>query len=131
MARFAWNPDWETGNAMIDAQHRQLVALANLLDAAVKMNKENEVVAEAFQALVDYTYKHFTEEEDYFNNIHSTLLREHRKAHAELREELEIMLDTGAPVITESLGKDLEVWVETRLIPHMTEDDQKAVEAVG
>ena len=61
--RFTWSSDLETGNDLLDAQHKQLIeALGNLTDAC-SGGKGRSVLAETMDFLESYTAKHFGDEE--------------------------------------------------------------------
>ncbi|HYD65497.1 hemerythrin domain-containing protein [Azospirillum sp.] len=127
-ARFAWKPEYEVGDHTIDGQHRQLLVLANLLYDAVKMGKGEAVIGQAFDALGLYTTKHFDDEDRYFAAIGSLLLVEHRHQHEKLAQELAALREEMLGFL-DGIPDTLEHWVETRLIPHMVIDDQKAFHA--
>jgi methyl-accepting chemotaxis protein len=61
--KIAWSSDLETGNDLIDSQHKQLIeALGNLMDAC-SGGRGRAVLAETFDFLESYTAKHFGDEE--------------------------------------------------------------------
>jgi len=128
-ARFPRKPEYEVGDAHVDGQHRQLVELANLLYEAVVSGRGETVVHPAFEALGVYTRKHFQDEEHFFEEIGSRLLADHRHQHETLTRELGALHDEEMLGFVDGIPDALEHWVETRLIPHMTEDDQKAFHA--
>ena len=59
---FPWNDNFNTGNALIDAQHRRLVDLLNHLAGTLVGNRDFEVEA-AFAELGAYADLHFSTEE--------------------------------------------------------------------
>ena len=124
--KFLWSPAYETGNAQIDDQHRQLLDLANLLWTALVEGKSDAVVSRAIDALSAYARHHFAEEEAFFERIGTPVLAEHIQQHERLAQDVRDMAIAdleGAP----HLGVKLEVWVESRLVPHMMEADQAAL----
>lgn len=130
MPQFEWRRAYETGNATIDAQHKQLLALANLLIDAVEKGKNEAVVKQAFDALMLYTHEHFEDEEQYFVSIGSPLWQQHRQQHRRLADEVRKMWKVQASGDGGEMGPALEKWVENRLVPHMMEADQDALRAV-
>lgn len=127
--RFPWKREYEVGDAHIDGQHRQLVELANLLYDAVVSGHGAAVVHPAFEALGLYTRKHFQDEEHFFEENGSSRLIEHRWQHEILAKELGALHDEEMLGFVDGVPDALERWVETRLVPHMIEDDQKAFHA--
>ena len=55
---FPWNENFNTGNEIIDEQHRQLVHLLNKL-ATTLVDDEFSIVNKAFDELADYANMHF------------------------------------------------------------------------
>ena len=63
MARYEFTPNLETGNAIIDKEHRELIEAVNkLLDACGLGNALGEV-NKTVKFLNDYVQKHFSHEE--------------------------------------------------------------------
>ena len=124
--KFAWNASYETGDALIDAQHRQLLELANLLWTALVDGKSDAVVTRAIDALSAYARHHFAEEEAFFERIRTPLLTEHVEAHRRLAKDVMDMAIADLEG-ARHLGVKLEIWVESKLVPHMMEDDQAAL----
>jgi methyl-accepting chemotaxis protein len=61
--KFTWSKDLETGNELIDSQHKQLIeALGNLMDAC-SGGQGRAVLAETMDFLEHYTAMHFGDEE--------------------------------------------------------------------
>ena len=125
--KFLWSPAYETGNARIDAQHRQLLDLANLLWTALVEGRSDAVVTRAIDALSAYARHHFAEEEAFFERIGTPLLTEHIRQHESLAKDVKEMAIADLEG-ARHLGAKLEVWVESRLVPHMMEADQAALD---
>ncbi len=124
-ARFAWKPAYETGDERVDRQHQELLVLGGLLSEAVECGLGEEVVDEAVQALLDYVDYHFRDEERYMRSIACDLFQAHCREHRHLAAELSALAedrDLGFSRFEHELLK----WLETRLIPHMTNDDMQA-----
>ena len=126
MAHFEWKDEYLVHNEEIDAQHMQLLELANLLLAAVGSGKDEAILKGAFDALLQYTEKHFQDEEALFEKIGSPMLEEHKRQHEKLSGEVRALWMDEAMGFIDGMGRILEEWVETHLVPHMIEDDQKA-----
>ena len=88
MERFKWQAKYELGVPEIDDQHRQLLALANLVFEAMESGKAAAVIDRAIAALVLYTQTHFIDEEDLYGALNSSLADEHHRLHEELRQEI-------------------------------------------
>jgi hemerythrin-like metal-binding protein len=126
VSRFPWSESYETGNWVIDAQHRHLLELADLLAEAMDAGKTDSVVDEAMAALEGYTRYHFAEEEAFFAAIQAPSLAKHRRMHASLTLDVESMrfnLVSRHPGVAAQLAR----WVLTCLVPHMQNDDTAAI----
>ena len=123
---FVWSPDLETGNAVIDNQHKQLIAALNALYDAYLNGKEHQEVARTMDFLVGYTIKHFADEEalqakhkypDYFA---------HKQAHGHFRDvaqELAKQLAQDGP--TDEFINQVYATVGEWLLRHIRAEDFK------
>lgn len=131
MARFEWRQEYESGDATVDTQHRQLLVLANLLFDAVKDGREENILKKSFEALLVYTRQHFDDEEQLLAERKCSLLAEHKDDHRRLAEELNDLWEEDAMGFADEMARTLEAWVINRLVPHMVEDDQAALRAAS
>lgn len=60
---YQFTPDLETGNALIDSQHKQLIEAINQLLAACAAGQGRTELEKTTKFLYDYTSKHFSDEE--------------------------------------------------------------------
>ena len=67
MERISWRPEYNLGIAEIDAQHKQLVRLAQDLQEVVAEGTSEESVRQALDAMIDYAEHHFATEEKLFD----------------------------------------------------------------
>jgi diguanylate cyclase (GGDEF)-like protein/hemerythrin-like metal-binding protein/PAS domain S-box-containing protein len=80
----AWKPAWESGNPVIDSQHRQIVALANqTMDAMLGM--ESAALNEAMRDLNEHIQLHFREEETLLQEIGYPQAEVHASVHQALQ----------------------------------------------
>lgn len=123
---YRFTPDLETGNALIDSEHRQLFqAINDLLNACAKGKGRAELEKTA-KFLYDYTEKHFSDEEklqiqteypDYPN--HKRYHEEFKKVVASLTEKLE----QQGPTV--SLVGEVNSAIASWLINHIKREDIK------
>jgi hemerythrin len=83
-----WTPNLSVGVESIDSQHIKWFEKANDLFQAGKSGKSNEVIAEMFDFLDDYTKEHFRDEEAYMAKIKYPGLDQQKIAHRKFLEEL-------------------------------------------
>jgi hemerythrin len=64
MAAYTWSKDLETGNQLIDTQHKQLIQAINDLLDACSGGKGRQALDGTLDFLAKYTAKHFGDEEN-------------------------------------------------------------------
>lgn len=131
MPLFAWTDAYNVGNELIDGQHRQLVELVNIFHEAVSMGKEEAILNQAFDHMLQYTNKHFRDEEEMFGSLGSRLLKQHKLTHRLLVDELRELWGDKRRGVLDEVGKALEKWLLNRLIPHFKDDDPLTLKASG
>lgn len=123
---FTWNKDLETGNATLDAQHRQLIqAINDLLDACVS-GKPRADLDKALAFLTSYTAKHFSDEEKLQLEYKYPDYQNHKKMHEQYRivvRDLTDQLRTNGPSIN-LVGK-VNNSIGNWLITHIKTQDTK------
>ncbi|MCL2046438.1 MAG: bacteriohemerythrin [Oscillospiraceae bacterium] len=82
---FSVTPDLVTGNDMIDSQHRELFKAINEFQDACKNKQGNERVSATMKFLVDYTAKHFGDEERLQQQSNYPDQINHKKLHEEFK----------------------------------------------
>lgn len=84
MIRLEWQPRWNSGNADIDQEHQELLALGNqLIDLQLAMASQAELTKLIGQ-LKDHLTLHFQHEEEILSKLGYQLLDHHHKEHEEL-----------------------------------------------
>ncbi len=123
---YEFTKDLETGNALIDSQHRELIAAVNGLLDACGHGKGRAHLAESAKFLSDYTAKHFTDEErlqvqskypDYVN--HKRYHDMFKKTVADLTRRLNA--EGPSVVLVGEMNTALVGW----LINHIKREDVK------
>lgn len=123
---YAWTPNLETGNSMIDSQHKQLfAAIDNLLDACSKGQGRNEI-AKTTKFLYDYTSKHFSDEERLQQSSKYPDYVNHKKYHEDFKQSvlnISKELDEQGPTI--ALVAKINFAVGDWLVNHIKKEDVK------
>lgn len=123
---YQFTPELETGNAMIDEQHKQLFGAINDLLEACSSGKGRDSLMKTMNFLGDYTKKHFADEEalqmrskypDYPN--HKRYHTEFIKKVGELSGKLE---KEGATIV---LVGEVNTTMAGWLISHIKQEDKK------
>ncbi|GHU65402.1 hypothetical protein FACS189447_04260 [Spirochaetia bacterium] len=77
----AWSQDLATGNDEIDSQHKQIFRLTSNLAEASKNGQDQKSLKENLDFLVNYTVKHFSDEENLMSRHNYPDYRDHKKLH--------------------------------------------------
>jgi hemerythrin-like metal-binding protein/PAS domain S-box-containing protein len=123
---FPWDDHFNTGLAEVDEQHRQLVALINLLASHVAYGSLPAELDRVFDELANYTVYHFSTEEAIWRRYLANERTEatHREVHANfVREvsELRAALSTRA---AREVAEDALAFLARWLASHILESDR-------
>ncbi len=123
--RYQLTPDLETGNELIDGEHRELFSRINRLLDACSVGRGREEAGPALAFLLDYVNTHFVHEEQLQRESKYPGYPGHHTFHtgyvAKLRELAAEIPATGATISDLSmLNRHLGI-----LITHIRTDDKK------
>lgn len=79
-----WSDVFSVNIKLIDEQHKQLFRIINDLHSAWKENRPSEAIGNIFSGLVEYTDKHFKQEEELFSKYGYPETPSHMDAHRAL-----------------------------------------------
>ncbi len=122
---FHWNRYFETGVAIIDAQHQRLVGLLNELAGNVESAMPAHIDA-ALAALTEYTVYHFQSEEGLMTgeNVTGEHREHHRRAHQNFIAQVQswlAMRDAAGQLSLQEMLNYLSNW----LVFHILGEDQE------
>ncbi|MFO7541553.1 MAG: bacteriohemerythrin [Thiobacillus sp.] len=83
-----WDKQFETGQTLIDTEHRLLMMLFRKLDIAIKTNQPEAILSRIVLEVVKFADFHFISEENVMIETAYPGLETHRAQHAELMAEL-------------------------------------------
>ena len=86
--KYEVTPDLETGNALIDREHRELFGAINHLLDACSQGQGRTVLKSTVTFLNDYVKKHFSDEENLQVKSNYPGLPAHRQFHVNYRQQL-------------------------------------------
>ncbi|MDR1695555.1 MAG: hemerythrin family protein [Endomicrobium sp.] len=124
--KYQWNSDLETGNEIIDKQHKELFAMLNNLIGVYQNGKNLAELDKAIEFLRAYVVKHFADEEklqeeyDYYDILnHKMYHRDFKNTVSDFvsRLEKEGYSDSLLEIIIQSVAD----W----LVNHIKGDDFK------
>jgi len=119
MAQFSWTDDLFTGSALIDGDHRQLIAFVNALFEAMEATVSNDAICEAMNNLVQYTREHFGREETEMDRVRYVASLAHKSEHANLLRQivtLKEMLESGGKVNVPAVEDFLTEWLREHIV---------------
>ncbi len=88
MAFMPWKEEYSVGIKIFDDQHKKMFGYINDLNEALMDVEEQAVLFEILKRLIDYTYKHFKDEEDNLRKYGFPQLSEHEEEHRKLTESV-------------------------------------------
>lgn len=96
-----------------------------MLSDSVRHGKEETILNEASNLLLNYVNTHFLDEKTYYEEIRSALLLAQKdELQSPINEIREILYETRHG--STDAGTDLDHWREKRLIPHIRAEDTRA-----
>ena len=118
MPLLEWNASLSVEVAAMDAEHRQLIALVNELNDAMKAGKAKDELDRVFDELARYTRNHFASEEHWMAQAGYPHLDKQKAEHAELLNQVVAFkqaYDAGEAMISVKLMGFLRDWVRNHI----------------
>jgi len=115
----AWNDRYSVGVGAFDSQHKRLFTLINDVHEAMAMASERERMGIILGELIDYTAKHFTEEEELMKKTGYEGYEEHHEKHTALVNEVLAFkndFDSGAAEVDLKLMSFLKGWLSKHIM---------------
>lgn len=122
-----WNPKFNTGIPLIDEEHKKLVSLCdNFYKALLRDQHEKdwqEVLGDSLNECIEYTDKHFHDEEKLMRSANFEGLPNHKAAHDAFRKKvIDMAMSYNKASITEGIkfAKFLYDWI----LSHIAHEDK-------
>ncbi len=128
MPPIGWDPELETGDPLVDRQHRNIHSLFNRLESAEDRPEE---IMRVLESLLDHVAMHFDTEEDLMRRelYPAKLLEEHVRLHRELtgaaRQKV-LEFRSGQLTHTRPLVEFLREWI----VEHVHQQDRVLIDYV-
>lgn len=119
-----WNENLSIGVPEIDAEHKYLIVLVNNFFSQLENGLSPDKILRLFSHLINYTERHFKNEESIMEAIDFPDTMIHKSLHASLSESVSRLSEryiNGEKVKTSELMNFLKKWI----INHVTVDDKK------
>jgi hemerythrin len=128
MRNFNWDSTWETGHALIDSQHKQLMNAINNLLQAIYRDEGKEAVKTTLDFLNDYTIKHFFEEEQLQRKYNYPDIENHKQYHEAFKKTVrDMIVELINRGITDELAEKVQSSIGDWLVNHIKIQDFRLV----
>lgn len=125
MARYEFTKELETGNPIIDREHRELIAAVNKLLDACSAGKGRDQMRDTSKFLNDYVNRHFTHEEQLQQRSKYPGYAAHKAFHDRYKQTL-IEITDAIPAAGASIGELTRLNGHiSLLISHIRTEDKK------
>lgn len=114
MSNIVWSETLSVGRMEIDAEHKQLISIANSLLRAMQEGRDKNDFAKILHELREYTVFHFNNEEEYMRSIDYPDLNKHIEEHNILKrrvKDFQHAVFTGENVEFGLLREMLKDWL--------------------
>lgn len=114
MPNIVWSETLSIGKMEIDAEHKQLIRIANSLLRAMQEGKNKNDFAKILHELREYTVFHFNNEEEYMRSIGYPDLNKHIDEHNILKKRVKDFQHSvfiGDKVQFDALREMLKDWL--------------------
>ncbi|WP_330202876.1 bacteriohemerythrin [Cyanobacterium sp. Dongsha4] len=122
-----WQPRYETGFHLIDAQHQSLFHAINALNNAMLAGRGEQLLENTLKALSNYTRIHFETEEEYMRKFNYEDYENHHLKHNLLRKKVDSFLSQKESVNKTKLTIDVSHFLTDWLINHIKKEDLKMI----
>ena len=123
---YQFTKDLETGNALIDSQHKQLIQAINDLLDACSQGKGRAALEGTMKFLYDYTAKHFADEEKLQIQYKYPDYQNHKRYHDTFKVTVQNLMNKlkqqgPTVVLVGEINTALAGW----LLNHIKQEDKK------
>ncbi|MBI4961375.1 MAG: bacteriohemerythrin [Desulfovibrio sp.] len=122
--RLAWKDSYESGNELIDSQHRELFSFSNELLAALLDEKPKDVCEKLISDLTAHVAKHFRDEDALFRAVRYPDADKHTQMHTRLVQGMD-KLTARFHQDQVSVGELFGFLAVDVISQHMLEEDRK------
>ncbi|MBU1022867.1 bacteriohemerythrin [bacterium] len=123
MTFFSWSDDYLVGVEKLDNQHRAIFDAINEFYNEIQALRVSGAAERALTVLLDYSEKHFVDEEEYMKREGYPELDAHRLEHQEFRDQIAKLIDDASrdKPFSVALLRFFKTWI----VEHILETDMK------
>lgn len=115
---FQWSDNYSVKVDAMDTQHKKLFEIIRELYTAMRSGHGKDVAGDVLRRLIDYTVRHFAEEEKLMEKHGYPLLVQHKAEHKALTDKVVAFkkdFDAGTVGITADLMRFLQEWLTNHI----------------
>jgi hemerythrin len=121
---YKWDDSFVTGVKLIDVRHMRLFETVNRLLDACDQGRGQEELTKSLAFLINYTVKHFSEEEALQQQYGYPGFREHRQIHENFKKAVgEFVRELNARGPSEEMLEQIKIQVGGWLVTHVKSED--------
>jgi len=125
----SWSAALATGMEEIDEQHRQLIAIGNRLNEAIRSSSGRASVGSVLEQLIAYTVQHFQFEERLMAASGYPGAAEHARQHRQLEQD--VLAHQARFASGEALSVELMHFIRDWLVKHIMGTDKALARALA
>ena len=115
-----WKKDFETGNELVDTQHREIFRLVQQILDMDAFSGRKEKIEAALAFLADYVVRHFSSEEALMKESAYPDMEKHVEEHkflvVEVGKFMEFYAEKGGTIsVSESMNNLVISWLDTHI----------------
>jgi len=125
LVRLNWKASFNSGHPLIDAQHRELFALANdMLEKSFARRNDPEPFDRSFDALIEHAIRHFSDEERILAAYGYVHLAEHAAEHRRIVDQAN-ELHRRVRENRDAPGELIDLMLSEVIAGHLLREDRK------
>ena len=117
MSYFEWNKEFDLGITEMNDEHKVLISYMNTLYELSRKEAKKTSLLLAFDQLIEFTRKHFSDEERFMDTL-GYPATVHKRLHADLLDRLDYYrgrLESGPALLQEDFFQFLRQWLSTHI----------------
>jgi len=124
--KIEWSSDLETGNDMIDNDHKGLIKLYNRIVSIVEKKQFDKSLVNVLTELTHYSVMHFKNEEDWMQEMNYPGFEDHQMEHKDFVYKI-VMFNMSFDETNEQMFNDIFSFLKDWVSRHVVSEDKEIV----
>ena len=116
-----WTEELSVHNPLMDQQHQKLFELMNKLYYSADLSQDG--VDDAIKGLLDYTHKHFGQEEEFLESIRYPHFDAHKEKHGYIFMAVDKLIADFSMMDHRLFANEVYVFISEWLVGHIIYED--------